>query len=115
LKYLKKRRKIFGKHHEFHEEDPLSGVANLFDVAIVMVVGLLFSLVSAYQMVDLLSPTSELTIVKKSDDGKLTIIRKDKKEIRAQRTTQNEVEGEGIRLGTAYQLKDGRVVYVPSE
>lgn len=115
MRYLKKRRKIFGKHHDFQSEDPLSGVANLFDVAVVMVVGLMFSLVSAYQMVDLLSPDSNVTIVKESSDGQLTIIKKERKEIRAQRTTKNRLEGEGIRLGTAYRLKNGKVVYVPED
>ena len=44
------------------EEDPLAGIANLFDVSIVFIVGLMVTLFSVYRMGDLLDPTSNVTM-----------------------------------------------------
>ena len=38
------------------EEDPLSGVANLFDVSVVFIVSLMITLFSVYRMGDLVDP-----------------------------------------------------------
>jgi hypothetical protein len=64
-------------------------------------------------MLDLLDPKSDVTITKKAADGKLEVITKKGKEIKVQKVTDKRLRGEGTRLGTAYQLKDGKVVYVP--
>ena len=46
------------------DEDPLAGVANLFDVSVVFIVGLMITLFSVYRIGDLMDPNSELTLVK---------------------------------------------------
>jgi hypothetical protein len=74
---------------------------------------MMIALFMAYNMMELLDPKSELTITKKSKDGQMEIIMKKGKEIKAQKITDKQLSGEGVRLGTAYQLKDGRVIYVP--
>jgi|UniRef100_A0A7V6A5A8 hypothetical protein len=94
-------------------EDPISGVANLFDASVVFIVSMMIALFMAYNLLDLVNPKSEVTITKKSADGQLEIITKVGKEIKVQKVTDKRLSGEGIRLGTAYQLKDGRIVYVP--
>jgi hypothetical protein len=38
---------------EVPEEDPLAGIANLFDVSVVFIVGLMITLFSVYRMGDL--------------------------------------------------------------
>ena len=46
------------------EEDPLAGIANLFDVSVVFIVGLMITLFSVYRMGDLVDAQSEVTMVK---------------------------------------------------
>ena len=43
---------------EIAEEDPLSGIANLFDVSVVFIVGLMITLFSVYRIGDLWTPTA---------------------------------------------------------
>src|SRR5690606_43177 len=51
------------------EEDPLSGVANLFDASIVFIVGLMITLFSVYNMGDLMSGEGSVTMVKTDASG----------------------------------------------
>lgn len=107
--------KRYGRFDKYDEplEDPIAGVANLFDASVVFIVSMMVALFMAYNMLDLLDPMSEMTITKKSAGGKVEIITKKGKEIKARKVTDRRLSGEGMRLGTAYRLKDGRVVYVP--
>jgi hypothetical protein len=94
-------------------DDPLAGVANLFDASIVFIVAMMLALFAAWNMLDLLDPNSEVTIAKKSADGKVEILTKKGAEIKVSRVSDQPLSGAGKRLGTAYQLPDGKVVYVP--
>ncbi|MCI4454372.1 MAG: DUF2149 domain-containing protein [Thermodesulfobacterium sp.] len=109
---LHKKRRLL-KDFEPKLEDPLTGIANLFDASVVFIVSLIIALFMAYNMIELLNPKSEVTLVKRSEDGKIEVIIKKGKEIKAKRVTNKELTGEGVKLGTAYQLKDGRIIYVP--
>jgi len=93
----------------------MEGVANLFDVAMVFAVGLLVALISAYSLLDMLDPTTEVTILKKRGNGQLEMVIKKGREIKVERLTGRQLQGEGVRLGVAYRLRDGRVIYVPEE
>lgn len=115
MRFLKRRRKIIGKHIDLHTEDPLGGVANLFDVGLVFIVGLLFALISAYSLIEIFTPESELTIVKKKQNGEFELISKKGKEVKIKKLTTSKLKGEGKRPGTAYRLKDGKVVYIPDD
>ncbi len=110
MRYVK-RRWVIQNNHPI--EDPMAGVANLFDASIVFIVSMMIALFMAYNMLDLMNPSSEITITKKTTNGTLEIITKKGKEIKIQKITDKKMGGEGHRLGTAYQLKDGRVIYVP--
>ncbi len=97
-------------------EDPIAGVANLFDASIVFIVSMMIALFMAYNMMDLLDPSSEVTMVKKNANGEMEIITKKGNEIKASKvTTDQKLSGRGERLGTAYKLPDGRIVYVPAD
>ncbi len=111
MSFLKRR----GRFDRYDEplEDPISGVANLFDVSVVFIVSMMIALFMAYNMLDMMDPKSEMTLTKKSSDGKIEIITKKGKEIKVQKVTDKRLSGEGERLGTAYKLKDGKVIYVP--
>jgi len=96
------------------EEDPLAGIANLFDVSVVFIVGLMISLFSVYRMGGLINPDTEVTMVITNPDGEQEIITRKGTEIEAYRVTTDAVAGgDGVRLGIAYRLPDGQVIYVP--
>src|SRR5690606_4155974 len=97
------------------EEDPLAGVANLFDVSVVFIVGLMVSLFSVYRMGDLLDPDTEVMMVMTNAAGHSEIIVKKGTEIQAYEVTGEELSGDGERLGTAYRLANGQIIYVPDD
>jgi hypothetical protein len=102
--------------NSIHHEDPLSGVANLFDASIVFAVGVMVAAVQAFSVMQVLNPDSEFTIIKKNKQtGETEVIEKNKQEIKVRKMSQDKKSGAGTRLGIAYQLPDGSVVYVPEE
>jgi hypothetical protein len=111
---LKRQHRRFSRGGE-PLEDPIAGVANLFDASIVFIVSMMIALFMAYNIMDLLDPTAEVTMVKKNTNGEMEIITKRGKEIKASKVTDQKLSGVGVRLGTAFQLPDGRVVYVPAD
>lgn len=116
MKFMRREGKRNGlKRYPIHKQDPMSGVANLFDVAMVFAVGLMVAIVSAYHLQEIFS-ADDLTMIKNPNQpGKMEIITKKGKEIKVQKLTKEMTQGQGLRLGIAYKLRDGRVVYVPEE
>lgn len=117
MRYFKSRRfgtgkKSFGSQ-AFSDNDPLTGVANLFDIGLVFIVGLILTLFSTYHLQDLFSERSEMTIMKKSETGEMEIITKKGKKIEAVKVSKQKAKGKGERLGIAYKLENGSMVYVP--
>ncbi|MPZ18773.1 MAG: DUF2149 domain-containing protein [Luteitalea sp.] len=96
-----------------HDEDPLAGIANLFDVSVAFIVALLIALFALFSAGSLLDPTSKVTLVKQTENGDMEIITKQGARVTAQRVTDRSLSGRGVRLGTAYRLANGEVVYVP--
>ncbi|MBT8341095.1 MAG: DUF2149 domain-containing protein [Desulfatitalea sp.] len=118
MKYFKRRRiRVAGKglgKPSFRDDDPMTGVANLFDIGLVFIVGLILSLFSIYRLQELFSETSDITIVKQNNQNQeMEIITKKGKNIKAMKVTKDTVQGRGERLGIAYKLEDGTMVYVP--
>ena len=117
MKYLKQRRmnrsvKSFGDQ-AFRDDDPMTGVANLFDIGLVFIVGLLMTLFGAYHLQDLFDQNSQLTIMKQHQSGEMEIITKKGTKIKAMKVSKTKTTGQGERLGIAYRLEDGTMVYVP--
>ncbi|MDD3470607.1 MAG: DUF2149 domain-containing protein [Thermoguttaceae bacterium] len=100
------------KHSE--EDSPLSGLANLFDVAMVFAVALMVALVSFLKVPALLQQ-KDYTIITNPGTPKMEMIVKEGREIKHYEATGATGAGEGELLGKAYRLPDGRVVYVPNE
>jgi hypothetical protein len=114
MRFLKRRRDRHAGHSESAiHEDPLTGVANLFDLTVVFCVALLSILLGVHGLVELLDPETQMVVFKKTPKGKTTMLIKQGKEIKAMKATDTELQGDGVRLGTAYMLQDGTVVYVP--
>jgi len=98
---------------ELGDEDPLSGMANLFDTGMVFSVALMVSLVSAYRLPELLNPRAEVTVVTHPGTPEMEILHRKGVEVEHFRASERFKGGEGERLGTAYRLATGEVVYVP--
>lgn len=95
------------------EDDPLSGIANLFDVSIVFIVGLMIALFSNFGLNAFLDRDSEVTVVRTDADGRQEMIVKRGETIEAYKMSGRSGTGDGTRLGTAYQLENGQIIYVP--
>jgi hypothetical protein len=98
---------------EMVEEDPASGLLNLFDVWIAFAAALLLALVGYFNVPELLNPKSEIVVVKNPGKPDMEIIRRQGVKMERYRATSQQLSGEGQRLGTAYRLASGEVVYVP--
>ncbi len=112
MKYFQRRQ---DRGSGLADNDPLSGVANLFDLGLVFIVGLLLALFGAFRLQELLQQDSKLTITKESASGEMEIIIKDGKKIEAMKVSKEQAKGRGQRLGTAYRLENGSMVYVPED
>ncbi len=95
------------------DDDPLAGVANLFDTGIVFALGFLVALVSALNLLAMFEPDSKVTITSEKADGSLEVVVKDGQKTTVRRVTKQVGSGDGTRLGVAYRLEDGTVIYVP--
>ncbi|OQY06293.1 MAG: hypothetical protein B6I22_05685 [Desulfobacteraceae bacterium 4572_123] len=117
MRYFTKRRVGPGRKRydseSISEEDPMAAVANLFDVGLVFIVALIVTLFSAYHLQDLFDQNSEFTIMKKNKNGEMEIITKKGQKIEAMKVSKKKASGQGERLGVAYRLQDGSMVYVP--
>lgn len=99
------------------DNDPLSVVVNLFDVAMVFAVSLMVAMVMHMNMAEVFGQ-EDFTIVKNPGKENMEIIMKEGKEINTYKASGEKTDGDGSqghRIGTAYQLEDGRIIYVPDE
>jgi len=95
--------------------DPLSVVVNLFDVAMVFAVSLMVAMVMHINMAEVFGK-EDFTIVKNPGKDNMEIITKEGKEINTYKASGQTTDGsgqKGKRLGTAYQLNNGQIIYVP--
>lgn len=97
------------------DEDPLSGMANLFDMAMMFAVSLLLVLVTQSSVPELRSQQEEVTMLKNPGKPNMEIIRRKGRKLEHYRMSQQALGGEGERLGVAYRLKTGELVYVPGK
>lgn len=97
------------------ENDPMSVVSNLFDVAMVFAVALMVALVSRYNMTEMFS-REDFTMVKNPGKENMEIITKEGERINRYTPLedQNPQSGKrGRKVGVAYELENGEVIYVP--
>ena len=95
------------------DEDPLTGITNLFDVAMVFSVALLVALVLSYNIPELLDPKESVTIVKNPGEPDMQVIIKENETIKILNATEKIAGGQGTKLGEAYRLDTGEVIYIP--
>ena len=96
------------------DHDPMAVLTNLFDVAMVFAVALMVALVTRFDMTDMFSQ-EDFTMVKNPGTDRMEINTK-KGETIEKYTPSEEQENNGSRgrrVGTAYQLDSGEIIYVP--
>lgn len=96
------------------DADPLAGLTNLFDVAMVFAVALMVALVQRLQIDELLTER-DVTIVKQPGTEEMEVLVKKGAEIRSYGvdSASQDDGSRGRRVGSAFQLEDGTIVYVP--
>ena len=106
-----RRAKNFLNQEDF---DPMATVSNLFDVAMVFAVALMVALVARYKMNEIFSK-EDFTMVKNPGTEQMEIITKKGEKIETYKASENQkVNGnKGKRVGTAYQLENGEIIYIP--
>ena len=111
---MHRRKNRYTKTFEGEDHDPLSNMANLFDVAMVFAVALMVALVVRMKMTEFLTD-EDVTFVKNAGKKNMEIIVKKKNKItryKSQKSKKNK-NGKGRRVGIAYQLDNGDIIYVP--
>ena len=94
--------------------DPLDGIVNLFDVAIVLAVGFLVAALTAAGITGLLT-SDNMTIVTNPGTADMQVVVKEGDQIKKlDMQSGAQISGVGTLLGSFYTLADGTVVYVPS-
>ena len=99
------------------DSDPMSVVSNLFDVAMVFAVALMVALVTRYNMTEMFSQ-EDFTMVKNPGKENMEIITKEGQKIN--RYTPYEDQDvkrgkKGKKVGIAYELDNGEIIYIPEE
>lgn len=97
------------------DADPMSVVSNLFDVAMVFAVALMVALVARYNMTEMLSQ-EDFTMVKNPGKENMEIITKEGQKINRYTPSEDQDNNTGTRgrkVGIAYELDNGEIIYVP--
>ena len=96
------------------DNDPLSVLTNLFDIAMVFAVALMVALVTRFDMTEIFSQ-EDYTIVKNPGTEQMEIITKKGEVIEKYTPSEDQSNSgsRGKRVGTAYQLDNGEIIYVP--
>jgi hypothetical protein len=104
---MKKKRRTW----EPEEDDPTAGLVNLFDVWMVFAVALLLAMMGLVAKSSSLAPSA----VAEGAEAKNTLeaLTKSGKKVEKVRLSKDQLTGQGERLGTAYRLKSGEIVYIP--
>ena len=100
---------------EAEDDDPMSVVSNLFDVAMVFVLALMLALVSRYNMTEMFSQ-EDFTMVKNPGKDNMEIITKEGQKINRYTPSDDQSNADGTkgkRVGVAYELDNGEIIYVP--
>lgn len=98
---------------ETFDDDPGAGLLNLFDVWIAFAAALLLALVGARHISAEQSRHEANEPSSEESKENLKSLRQQKVKIERYKVSDKKLRGEGERLGTAYRLQSGEVIYVP--
>jgi hypothetical protein len=94
------------------ESDPMANLVNLFDAAMVFAVALMVAFAIQSRMTEFLT-AEDATFVKNAGKDNMEIIVKKNNKITRYKSEKSSGSGRGRRVGIAYQLESGEVIYVP--
>lgn len=97
------------------DEDPMSTVSNLFDVAMVFAVALMVALVTRFNMTEIFSK-DDFTMIKNPGKENMEIITKEGEQISRYTPSEDQSQASdkrGRKVGIAYELESGEIIYVP--
>lgn len=109
-----KHRYRYKSFSDSEEIDPMGSLVNLFDVAMVFAVALMVAFVIQSRMTEFLT-AEDATFVKNAGKENMEIIVKKDNKITRYKYEKSSGSGKGRRVGIAYQLENGEVIYVPEE
>ena len=109
-----KHRYRYKSFSDSEEIDPMGSLVNLFDVAMVFAVALMVAFVIQSRMTEFLT-AEDATFVKNAGKENMEIIVKKNNKITRYKSEKNTGSGKGRRVGIAYQLENGEVIYVPED
>lgn len=91
-------------------DDPILSVVNLVDVFLVVIAVLLIAVIE-----NPLNPfaTQNAVVIKNPGEPSMEMVVRKGNELKHYKSSGEIGEGQGQKAGTAYQLKDGTMVYVP--
>ena len=95
--------------------DPMNVISNLFDVAMVFSVALMVALVSYLDVAEMLFSDS-FTMVKNPGTEDMEIVTREDGELIRYKASEADNAGDtskGKRVGTAFQLDSGEIIYIP--
>ena len=100
--------------HEGGDVNPMGTVANLFDVAMVFAVALMVALTARFNLSELFTK-EDFTMVKNPGKADMEIITREAGQIKRYTPSENQqADGpRGRRVGIAYELENGEIIYVP--
>ncbi len=93
-------------------DDPILSVVNLVDVFLVVIAVLLIAVLE-----NPINPFAlhNAIVIKNPGEANMEMIVKKGSEMKQYRASGRIGEGQGTRAGTAYQMKDGSMIYVPEQ
>jgi len=102
------------KFSQEEDTDPLRVVVNLFDVAMVFAVALMVAMVMHMSMTEVFTK-EDYTIVKNPGKENMEIITKEGGKINKYTPSQDQSSSQqkGRKVGIAYELENGEIIYVP--
>lgn len=113
--HWRQRGQAFGRSAGGDGNDPLLGLINLFDASMVLVVAMLVALVGKGSLAEVAARLSQEDVTIVTNPGKpgMEMIIKRGPKIEKLKATGETGQGKGKRLGTAFRLENGEVIYVP--
>jgi hypothetical protein len=90
--------------------DPLDGLVNLFDLGVVLAVAFLLAALASLDLTGVLT-RGDVTVIRSDPAGDTIITKRGEQLQRLRLKPDQQVAGEGRRVGSVYRLPDGRLVY----
>ena len=106
-------RKRYSLSSKQEDVDPMGSLVNLFDVAMVFAVALMVAFAIQTRMTEFLT-AEDVSYIKNAGKPDMEIIIKKENKITKYKSADNtEGTGKGRRVGIAYELENGEIIYIP--